>query len=95
MKINRKKSHNASRMLYLFSKSFLFYVDSDTLGILINTLKCISIRAFLVAQLIKNLPAMQETQFHSWVGKIPWRRDRLSIPVFLGFPGGSAGKEST
>ena len=29
-----------------------------------------------------------------WVRKIPWRRDRLSIPVFLGFPGGSAGKES-
>ena len=24
----------------------------------------------------------------------PWRRDRLPIPVFLGFPGGSAGKES-
>ena len=30
----------------------------------------------------------------SWVGKIPWRRDRLPTPVFLGFPGGSAGKES-
>ena len=29
-----------------------------------------------------------------WVGKILWRRDRLSIPVFLGFPCGSAGKES-
>ena len=28
-------------------------------------------------------------------GKIPWRRDRLSTSVFLGFPGGSAGKEST
>ena len=28
------------------------------------------------------------------VGKIPWRRDRLPIPVFLGFPGSSAGKES-
>ena len=26
--------------------------------------------------------------------KIHWRRDRLPIPVFLGFPGGSAGKES-
>ena len=26
--------------------------------------------------------------------KIPWRRDRLPTPVFLGFPGGSAGKES-
>ena len=28
------------------------------------------------------------------VGKTPWRRDRLPTPVFLGFPGGSAGKES-
>ena len=25
---------------------------------------------------------------------ILWRRDRLPNPVFLGFPGGSAGKES-
>ena len=33
--------------------------------------------------------------FYSWVGKIPWRRDRLPTPVSLGFPGGSAGKEST
>ena len=32
--------------------------------------------------------------FNSWVGKICWRRDRLPIPVFLGFPCGSAGKES-
>ena len=30
----------------------------------------------------------------SWVEKIPWRRDRLPTPVFLGFPCGSAGKES-
>jgi len=30
----------------------------------------------------------------SWVGKIPWRRDRLPTPVFLGFPRGSVGKES-
>ena len=28
-------------------------------------------------------------------GKICWRRDRLPAPVFLGFPCGSAGKEST
>ena len=33
--------------------------------------------------------------FNSWVGKIPWRRDRLPTPVSLGFPGGSDGKEST
>ena len=32
--------------------------------------------------------------FNSWVGKIRLRRDRLPIPVFLGFPCGSAGKES-
>ena len=28
-------------------------------------------------------------------GKIPWGRDGLPSPVFLGFPGGLAGKEST
>ena len=26
---------------------------------------------------------------------MPWRRDRLPTPVFLGFPSDSAGKEST
>ena len=29
-----------------------------------------------------------------WVGKIRWKRTRLPTPVFLGFPGGSAGNES-
>ena len=33
--------------------------------------------------------------FDSWVGKICWRSLWLPTPVFLGFPGGSAGKEST
>ena len=37
---------------------------------------------------------MQETQFDPWVGKIPWRWEWLPTPVFLGFPGGSHGKES-
>ena len=42
----------------------------------------------LVVQLVKNLPAMQETPvpFLSW--------DRLPTPVFLGFPGDSDGKQS-
>ena len=26
---------------------------------------------------------------------VPWRRDRLPTPVFLGFPGSTDGKEST
>ena len=32
-------------------------------------------------------------RFNSWVGKILWRRTRLPIPVFLGFPCGLVGKE--
>ena len=47
----------------------------------------------IITQLVKNLPAMQES-LHSWVRKIRWRRDRLPNPVFLGFPCGSVGKES-
>ena len=50
-----------------------------------NDILCIY-RASLIAQLVKNPPAMQETPFNSWVGKIFWRRDRLPTPVFLGFP---------
>ena len=50
--------------------------------------------ASLIAQLVKNLPAMQETSFDPWVAKTHWRRDRLPTPVLLGFPCGSAGKES-
>ena len=50
--------------------------------------------ASLIAQLVKNPPAMQRPWFDSWVGKICWRRDRLPTPVFLGFPCGSTGKES-
>ena len=34
--------------------------------------------ASLVAQLVKNPHAMQET----WVGKIPWRRESIPTPVF-------------
>ena len=34
--------------------------------------------ASLVAQLVKNPPAIQETR----VGKIPWRGERLPTPVF-------------
>ena len=48
----------------------------------------------LIAQLVKNLPAIQETlvQFLGWEDLL--RRDRLPTPVFLAFPCGSPGKES-
>ena len=52
------------------------------------------LQIFLIAHLVKNLPAMQETPVQFLGGKICWRRDRLPTPVFLGFPCGSAGKKS-
>ena len=54
-----------------------------------------SLRTSLIAQLVKNLPAMQKPRLDSWVRMIRWRRDRLPTPVFLGFPYASAGKESS
>ena len=35
-----------------------------------------------MAQLVKNPPAMWRPRFDPWVGKIPWRRERLPTPVF-------------
>ena len=42
--------------------------------------------------MVKNLPAMQETQVQSWVRKSPWRREWLPTPVFL--PGEFHGQTS-
>ena len=48
--------------------------------------------ASLVAQWVKNPPAMQGTPVGFLGGEDRWRRDRLPNPVFLGFPCGSAVK---
>ena len=60
----------------------------------INSTICHLIITSLVAQLVKNPPAMQEPLYNSWVRKISWRREKLSTPVFVGFPGDSDDKES-
>ena len=39
-------------------------------------------RASLVAQRVKNPPAVRETQADLWVGKIPWIRAQLPNLVF-------------
>ena len=51
-------------------------------------------RASTVVQLVKNLPAMQETpvRFLGWEDPLETEK---ATPVFLGFLCGSAGKEST
>ena len=46
----------------------------------------------LVFRMVKNLPAIRETRFDPWVGKIPWRRERQPTPVF--FPGEFNGQRS-
>ena len=48
----------------------------------------------LVAQIVKNLPAMQESRVQSLnsVRELPWRRERLPTLVFL--PGESHGQRS-
>ena len=51
--------------------------------------------ASLRAQLVKNSPGVHQTPGRLLGLKICWRSDRLPTPVFLGFPGASAGEEST
>ena len=51
-------------------------------------------KASLIAQLVKNPPAMQETPDRFLGQKDPLEKDRLPTPVFLDFPCDSAGKES-
>ena len=48
--------------------------------------------ASLMAHVVKNLPAMWEMWVNPWVGKIPWRREQLSTPVF--WPGEFHGQRS-
>ena len=53
----------------------------------------IHIKTFsLLAQMVKNLPAIWETWFNPWVGKISWRSKWLPTPVFL--PGEFQGQRS-
>ena len=42
--------------------------------------------------MVKNLPAVWETGFDPWVGKIPWKRAWQPTPVFL--PGEAHGQRS-
>ena len=50
--------------------------------------------SYLGAQLVKNLPTMQEPQVQFLGQKDSLEKDRLATDVFLGFPGGSDDKES-
>ena len=71
--------HHSSKAYILWCSAFFMVQISHPY---MTTGKTIALTrwASLLAQLVKNLPAMRETW--SWVGKIPWRRERLPTPVF-------------
>ena len=56
-------------------KSLLMKEESEKAGLKLRM-------GFLVAQLVKNPPAMQETWVQSLGWEDPWRRERLPTPVF-------------
>ena len=68
--------------------------STKTLSELINELSRVITWASLVAQLKRIHLQCRRHWADSWLGKFPWRRDRLPTPVFLGFPDGSVSKES-
>ena len=74
--------HMFANICYFFSFSFSFFFDSSHPDEW----------ASLIAQTVKNLPAMQETCVQPLVRKIPWRREWLTTAVFL--PGKSHGQRS-
>ena len=65
---------------YFFISLVNFIVDYKLASINSISLVSLSYRSWasLVAQQVKNPPAMWET----WVGKIPWGREKLPTPVF-------------
>ena len=93
---------------WLFDSSLIFQltlVSTQSLGD-VNRVEVISMSgvwryvrlggwAFLLAQLVKNPPTMQETPVRFLGQEDLLERDRLFTPVFLGFAGGSDSKEST
>ena len=86
--------------LYMWRRTFIFlFLAIRSMRIIVHLIfSCTNIWGFHC------ISACKESACHAGdprsipgglVGKIRWRRDRLPTPVFLGFPGGSAGKEST
>ena len=57
--------------------------DSSVNGI--SQARIMEYAAISLAQLVRNLPAMQETLVQSWVGKIPWRRDSYPLQYSWAF----------
>ena len=60
----------------------LLDVDTGFSGDRKDDLLFASLKGFPLAQLVKNHLQCERPGFDPWVGKIPWRRERLHTPVF-------------
>ena len=71
---SRQEYWSGVLLLLVYSKVMQFYIYTHThthIHTHTHTHICICIWASLIAQLVKNPPAMKGTLFDSWVGKIP------------------------
>ena len=79
MGLFEKTSHKIYFLFYrVFKKHPVQRIEVSFIGVIFTY-----VWASLVAQVVRNLPAMQKPGFDPWVRKIPWRRKWLPIPVFL------------
>ena len=80
----RLQSKGSQRVRHSWVTSLFFYNEE----IVLSGIKCVveTRWAFLVAQMVQNLPAMQETGFDPWVRKIPWRREWQPTPLAWRIP---------
>ena len=89
--MKKKKERKLERLEELCMANFILWIEPKNFSV---CYPLVTVGTSLMVQMVKNPPAMQETWvlFLGW--EDPWRRERLPTPVFLGFPGGSPGKES-
>ena len=94
--VKRKKSHYFQMQMFILFKvksyDVLNWVARWPMVFFGGSPSFNSSGVSLVAQRVKNLPAMLETWVQSLGWKIPWRREWLPTPVFL--PGEFHGQRS-
>ena len=75
---NMIKCHTSSEAIGIYVANEVSIII-NSVSLLYSAVSCslYVVRASLVAQPVKSPPAKQETWVQSWVGKIPWRRERL------------------
>ena len=59
------------------------FLASDSFNLIWVCQDVTTSKDFLGGSVVKNLPAVQELQFDSWIRKIPWRREWQPTPIFL------------